>query len=236
VALEFRNGLPHSLITVARDITERKQAEAKINRLLAEKELILKEVHHRIKNNMNTVAALLSMQASSSSNSEVQTALAEAENRLRSMSILYDKLYRSENFQAMSIQEYVPTLVNELISNFPGLEDIPPQYALEDIIFDAKKLSVLGMIINELVTNIMKYAFSSGLKREPLIKVSIHTNEAGCIELLIADNGKGGLDIQQTEGFGLQLIKALVAQLEGTLKVKSPLGQGTEIFIEFKGE
>ena len=108
------------LICVVRDITERKRSEEKINALLAEKELILKEVHHRIRNNMNTIVCFLHLQSAALKDPSAIAALNDAENRVYSMMVLYEKLYQSVSFNDVSVKDYFPVLVDQIIGNFPA--------------------------------------------------------------------------------------------------------------------
>lgn len=141
------------------DITERAEAEDRIKTLLSEKELILKEVHHRIKNNLTTIDSFLSLQAETLGDPEAIGALEEAGNRVKSMAVLYDSLYQSADFSEMSIAKYLPLLIDEIMGNFPNARSIALVNHFDDFMLDAKTLQTLGIIINELLTNIMKYAF-----------------------------------------------------------------------------
>ncbi len=218
-------------LTNATDITERKLAEDKVKLLLAEKELILKEVHHRIKNNMNTIASLLSLQLGTVSDSSAASALEDASNRVQSMSLLYDKLYRSADFTNVPVSEYLGELVDEVIENFPNCSLVRTEKHLQDFILDAKRLQPLGIIINELLTNIMKYAFTG---RSAGIIVVSATNNDGCVAISVQDDGNGipeSVSFKNPSGFGLQLVEALTEQLKGTIRIER--GRGTKVVLEF---
>jgi two-component sensor histidine kinase len=129
-----------------------KEAEGEIRLLLAEKELILKEVHHRIKNNMSTVASLLSLQATLSLERATVDALEEAVNRLRSMTTLYDVLYKAPRYTEILAKDYLPPLIDDIISNFPHSGSVKVVKRVDDFILGAKKLQPLGIIVNELLT------------------------------------------------------------------------------------
>ena len=154
-----RDGEIVGLTVSSRDITERKRAEEKINALLEEKELLLREVHHRIKNNMNTMVSLLSLQSETMEDWKAVAALEDAKSRLQIMSVLYDKLYRTENLREMSIKDYLPALVDEIIDVFPNKASVQIETRIDDFVLGVKLLSPLGIIVNELLTNAMKYAF-----------------------------------------------------------------------------
>lgn len=220
------------VFAAARDITERKEAEAKVQELLADKELILKEVHHRVKNNMNTIAALLTMQMDSHENPETVGILQDAVCRVQSMAVLYDKLYRSENPREIPIRDYLPALIGEITRIFPQKKSVAIETRLDDILLTAKILSPLGIIINELITNSMKYAFdgnSGGLITVTAVRKDTH------IILTYSDNGKGlpdSVTLENATGFGMQLLKGLTDQLHGTLRLER--GEGATFILEFE--
>ena len=184
------------------DITERKLAEADMKKLLAEKELILKEVNHRIKNNMNAMRSLFSLQGQRTNDAAAAGVLEDASNRMQSMEILYDQLYQAASFSELSIAAYVSPLVDAVIGNFPQGNLVRLEQHIDDFILDAKRLQPLGMIINELLTNIMKYAFPD--KSTGQITVSVQRSK-GLITLAVQDNGTGipaGIDFENSTGFG----------------------------------
>ncbi len=216
---------------VTRDITDRKLAEAKIDRLFLEKEILLQEVHHRIKNNMNTINSLLSLQAETLLEPSAIEALDDAASRVRSMAMLYDKLYQSTDYKEMSLKDYIPALVEQIIYNFPNSEIVKINLAIGDIILDAKKLSALGIIINELLTNIMKYAFIGRL--DGLITVSATLKEEK-VCIIVQDNGNGipvNISFENSTGFGLMLVGMLSKQIKGTISIDR--GIYTKIILEF---
>jgi len=213
------------------DVTSFRRAEDEIRGLLAEKELILKEAHHRVKNYMSTLIGLLSLQTSSLKEPSAIEALKEAQNRIHSMVLLYDKLYVSENFKAMSIAGYIPVLIDEIISNFPKSSEVTVEKHIDDFIIDAKKLQIIGIITNELITNIMKYAFTD--QQSGKITVSI-TRENNRVTLCIEDNGAGmpeSMDSGPSSGFGLRLVHMLAVQLKGNIRIDRRLG--TVFTIDF---
>ena len=219
------------LHTTWRDITERKKAEEKIKNLLTEKELLLKEVHHRIKNNMNTVAGIMSLQIETLKEPLAVAALKDARSRVQSMVILYDKLYRSEDLKELSFKEYISPLVDEIIGNFPNRAIVKIEKNIESFMVDTKKSSHLGIIINELLTNIMKYAFTGRDNGLITISASMKDNHA---TIIVEDNGIGipqSVDITNCKGFGLQLVDIMARQLRGSIKIERD--NGTKIILEF---
>ena len=165
------------------------QSELKIRGMLSEKELILKEVHHRIKNNMNAVSGLLQLQSVTVDNPAAVNALNNAVTRIRSMMVLYDKLYRSDSFIEVSVKLYLPSLIDDIISNFPNRGIVKTDNHIDDFVLDVDRLVPLGIIINELVTNMMKYAFTG--RESGCITISASMKEKRAV-FLIEDNGNGG--------------------------------------------
>ncbi len=216
---------------IAADITEREHAGKKINALLEEKQLILREVHHRIKNNMNTVAGLMYLQMDTLKEPAAVAALKDARSRVISMMVLYDKLYRSDDFNELSFREYIYPLVDEIVGNFPNKAIVKVEKNIDDFIIDSKRLSHLGIIINEIITNIMKYAFTG--RTDGTITISamaIHDR----VIISIKDDGIGipdSVDISAAAGFGLQLVDMMTRQLHGVMKFEH--GGGTRFILEF---
>jgi PAS domain S-box-containing protein len=216
------DGKPLMMFGTHTDITERKRAE----------ELMLREVHHRIKNNMNTIYGLLALQAMNLENPVAIAALNDASSRVQSMLILYEKLYNSTSFTAVSAIEYIPSLVQEIVSNFPNQKTVKIETAIEDFTINVKRLQPLGIIINELVTNIMKYAFA-GVDHGV---ISVSTSVVGPhVVLTLQDNGIGmpaSITFENSTGFGLTLVEKLTEQIHGTIRIER--GHGTRIVIDFE--
>lgn len=210
---------------IARDITRNKESEQEIARLLEEKDMLLREVHHRIKNNMNSVESLLSLQGSMLQSTEARQALEEARNRLQSMEVLYEKLYRSGNVTRMSAAEYLRSLAEEIIRVYSGdtaLEFLPD---LDDITMEVRVLSSLGMIVNELVTNSLKHAFAD--RKHGSISLTLSRESGEELRLRYSDDGVGiPEDILDGEshGLGMVLLQSLSDQLEGTLSMENAKG------------
>ena len=216
---------------VGRDITERERAEKEIKRQLAEKEVLLKEVHHRIKNNIASIGGLISLHMQSVTNPEAIAVLQDAIGRVNSMRILYDKLLITEDYRDISVKNYVESLADAVLALFPDRAKIKLEKQIADFQLDPKQLFPLGLIINELITNKMKYAF---IDREAgLITISLK-NIASHVTLDIRDNGNklpAGFDIDKTKGFGLMLVKMLSQQLGGSFSMEKQAG--TRCTVEF---
>jgi two-component sensor histidine kinase/HAMP domain-containing protein len=204
-----------------KEVTKR---EKEITIQLKEKKLILKETHHRIKNNLVTITALLTLHSKSVTNAEAISALQDAANRVKSMAILYEKLLLKDVYHTTSTKEYLNSLVKEIISLFPLGLSLKVGKQISDFQLDPKILIPLGIIINELFTNIMKYAFPD--RDSGLIEVTL-TKDQGNINLIIKDNGIGlpeGFDLEKQNGFGLMLIKMLTQQFEGSFTMENHFG------------
>jgi two-component sensor histidine kinase len=232
VALTDENGSVVEYEGIARDITEQKLAEEKIKALLAEKELILKEVHHRIRNNMSTICGLILLQIYSIKDESSANALRDTERRISSMMLLYDKLYRSENFNEISVADYIPPLVDEIVRNFPNSGKVNIIKKVDDFILSAKKVQSVGIIINELLTNIMKHAFTG--RDSGLITVTAEVKDGKAV-IIITDDGIGipeGIDFSTSKGFGMQLVSMLTTQLRGKISIER--GEGARFALEFE--
>ncbi len=220
-----------SCILSATDITDRKLAEETVYSLLSEKEILLKEVHHRVKNNMYNIGALLNMQANAQETPAAKSVLFDAAGRVQSMSVLYDKLYRSEYTGAVSLKEYLPDLVYEIVGIFPQKNSVKIKTQIDDIILDAKILSVLGMLVNELITNSMKYAFKG--RNDGVISVTVSRKDKKAV-IVIGDNGNGmpeSVNFKNSMGFGMQLVSMLTEQIGGSITIER--GEGTRFVLEF---
>lgn len=214
--------------------TERRNAE-----LVGEKENLLKEVQHRIKNTMNTMVSMLSLEAEALQEyPEAAAALSDAQSRFRSMEILYDQLYRTESHDRGSTGTYVTELVDKVVELFPAGRTVTVETDIDDVSLEAERLSTLGLIVNELVTNAMKHAYrerSNG-------KLSVRLNRRdGSIVLSVADDGPGfpedslradgSVDAQTGSSFGLSMVGALAEQLGATIYFEQDAG--TRAVLEF---
>jgi two-component sensor histidine kinase len=164
-------------------------------------------------------------------NPKAVTALLEAKDRMRSMGVLYDKLYRSENLREMSIKDDLPSLVDEIVGVFPNRGLVKVEKRIDDIMLGVKALSPLGIIVNELITNAMKHAFAG--RESGSINVSASAKD-GRVTLIVEDDGVGipeSVDIENSSGFGLQLVGMLTAQLDGTIRIERR--KGARFVLEF---
>jgi PAS domain S-box-containing protein len=219
------------VLAIIHEVTDQKLSELRIQSLLEEKEILLKEVHHRIKNSMSTVASLLAIQASDLVDPAAVKALEDARSRVKSMMLLYEKLYHSSNFRDVSLASYLPGLVDEIVGHFPNRSMVRVQTDIHDFILDARRLQPLGIITTELLTNVMKYAFCGRDGGQILVSAA---QADGWVVLVIQDDGNGmpeSINFDNSTGFGFQLVQALVLQLNGTIRMEQE--QGSRFIVEF---
>jgi len=223
-------GRPASLGLLT-DIDARKRQEERIAGLLRDKDLLLREVHHRVKNNLSVAMSLLALQSGEERKRDPDEVLMDAHNRLHAMVELYERLYRVGDFEAISVRDYLPSLVRGITAVFPQGKAVAFDLDLEDLRLDPQRLSSIGIIVNEIVTNSMKYAFEK--VAEPRIGISVRSRGER-VELACGDNGPGlpaGLDLAEPQGFGIQLISMLAEQLHGSLRTGE--GTGTSWLLGF---
>lgn len=217
------------VIAVIRDITERKQAEARIRASLQEKEVMLKEIHHRVKNNLQIVSSLLKLQAGYVETPQTLTVLQESQNRIRAMALVHETLYQSQDLASIDFAQYLQQLTSHLRKAYAGmLNDVEIALDIETIRLDLDTAVSCGLIVNELVSNALKYAFPPDISQTGKITITLRQNNDGQITLEIQDNGTGfpqDLDFRQTESLGLQLVNTLVIdELDGTITLEQHNG------------
>jgi len=218
------------------DITERKHAEEQLKESLREKEILLREIHHRVKNNMQVISSLLMLQEELSEDEKVIEMLKDSQNRIISMALIHEKLYRSENFSRIDLKEYIDDLVSGLFQSYGISEDkVALNINAENVLLGIDSAIPCGLIINELVSNSLKHAFPEYESGE--INILIHSTDEDMIELSIGDNGIGipeDLDFRRTESLGLRIVNVLVEnQLHGEITLNRD--RGTKFKIKFKG-
>jgi PAS domain S-box-containing protein len=219
-------------VIVSHDNSERRRDEEAIRRLLAEKEMILKEVHHRIKNFMGAILGIIRLQGASLAEPSAVAALADAGQRVQGMMLLYGKLYESATLTEMSLRDYLSDLVDEVLRNFPASASVTVEKDIDDIVLDPARLQSIGIIVNELLTNVMKHAFVG--KARGRIGVSAKL-EGRRVSLTVRDDGCGLSEAARTgdsAGFGLTLVRELVEQMEGRLLIDG--GEGTRFALDFE--
>lgn len=217
---------------IANDITDKKMVDEQIRLSLKEKEVLLKEVHHRVKNNLQVISSILNLQSSYVKDKRVLEILLESQNRIKSMAFVHESLYQTKDFSNISFREYVENISRNLVHSYAAT-DSPPllNLDLDDIQLNLDTAIPCGLIINELLTNSLKYAFPAG--KQGKIEIAIRKKDAN-VTINISDNGKGlpkEIDFRNTESLGLQLVVSLVEQING--KIRLDTKKGTKFTIEF---
>ncbi len=211
-------------IGVQADITPRREAEQRVERSLREKEVLLKEIHHRVKNNMQIISSLLSLQLEHITSAETRDLFLQSQNRIASMALVHEKLYQSNDLARIDFADYVRELTDNVVGSQVGAA--PVQFCLEagPVHLGIDTAIPCGLLINELVSNAYKHAFAPGTGGT--ITVRLHATADGLL-LEVQDNGKGipaGVDLRSTGSLGMQLVFTLVQQLRGSLEVSGPPG------------
>ncbi|MFP4363619.1 MAG: sensor histidine kinase [Spirochaetia bacterium] len=226
-------GKPSGSFAIITDISTQKQTENNLKVSLHEKEILLKEVHHRVKNNLQIISSLLNLQRDSSENEDIRTALAEAQSRITSMAQIHENLYESEDIAKVNMKTFVAQLTKSLETSFLDREKtVHISTDINEIYIEMSKAVSVGLIINELCSNAYKHAFSQQTKGNISISLQSNKNE---ITLIVKDNGSGVKNdgaILNGESLGGQLISALTQQIHGELKVFST-EEGTAVQIVF---
>jgi PAS domain S-box-containing protein len=223
-------GNPLAVVTVCEDITTRKETEARLRASLAEKDVLLKEIHHRVKNNLQIISSLLNLQMKKITEAKTRAELNATRNRIRSMALIHAKLYQSQNLSQINFAEYIEEFSRQLRS----LYNVNPNRVKLVLDIDAVYLDVdvaipCGMIVNELLTNALKYAFPE--QRSGEIRVVLRA-EAAATVLSVEDNGVGlssEIDLAEVDTLGLQLVRGLAQQLNGTVTIEQ--NGGTRVVI-----
>jgi PAS domain S-box-containing protein len=237
----MEEGVSVGAVMVFRDITERKNSEDLIRKSLEEKEALLKEIHHRVKNNLQIVYSMLNLQTSQIKDKDAIELFKESKNRIFSMALIHEKLYQSKSLAKVDLGEYIRNLTNNLFSSYGVSErTISPKIHVENITLNIDTVIPCALIINELVSNSLKYGFPDLSRRrsgESEIRIELRRAVNNRFTLTISDNGVGlpeGFEIQKSESLGLKLVSVLVNQLQGSIRVDT--NRGVEFAITFKAD
>jgi PAS domain S-box-containing protein len=221
------------LIFTVQDVTEQLKAEEFLKNSLVEKEILLREVHHRVKNNLQTISSLLDLQAESISEQKILEAFRSSQSRIKSMALIHERLYKAEDLSKIKAEEYIEKLIDYLEDTYTSPSwDIEITIDIKDLFLNLDVAIPCGLIINELVSNSIKYAFPDN--RKGRINISLRADESKNLILTISDNGTGiplEMLIQDSQTLGLQLVKLLVKQLNGKMEIDG--ANGTTIKIIF---
>ena len=220
--LRPRDGSLQGFVCVAQDLTDRKRIEEEVRRALAEKELLLREVHHRVKNNMQVISSLLAMQSSRAEDPRVAASFEESQGRIRSMALIHEQLYRSADLTGIDLGSYLRILTDQVLESFGKEAAIDVDVRVTDPGLEVDRALACGLIVNELVANAIKHAFPRGGGR---VRLSLVEGPEDTCELVVADDGLGLTAPEEILGatsMGMSLVRTLVDQLEGELAVESP--------------
>jgi two-component system, sensor histidine kinase PdtaS len=202
------------------------------DQLLTDKELLLREIHHRVKNNLEVVSSLLALQSDQINDPNTKEAMLEGQNRVHSIGIVHQKLYQGENLGTIEMKDYFVNLSESVLDSFGAEGRVNIEFAMEKLNVDIDTAVPLGLIVNELLTNTLKYAFPD--KQSGSIRIKLEKQTGDILHLEVSDNGIGKSGITQGTGFGGQLISLLTRQLNGSMKEETK--NGTRVLFDFKLE
>jgi PAS domain S-box-containing protein len=232
--VERTNDLSRANIQLVAEIDARAKAEGAIKRSLEEKDLLLREIHHRVKNNLQIISSLLNLQSRSIHDENVLESLRESQSRVRAMALVHERIYRSHNISDIDLKEYLTYLTRQIFS-FYNIQHsrIRSTITMDDIPADIDTVIPVGLIMNELVSNSLKHAFTDG--RNGIISIEGIQQEPDMLRFIYHDDGVGfppGFDWKNTESLGLRLVNNLVDQLNGTIDLG--VGEGTTFIITIR--
>ncbi|HEY9877117.1 MAG TPA: histidine kinase dimerization/phosphoacceptor domain -containing protein [Leptolyngbyaceae cyanobacterium] len=221
---------------VQNELTERTRAEEQLKVSLREKESLLKEIHHRVKNNLQIISSVLRLQSDFVRDEKVMALFNDSQNRIRSMALIHEKLYQSRDLLRISMSEYIRDLTNNLLSSYVARsQKVGLMVDADSIWLNIDTAIPCGLIINELVSNALKHAFPTTSNQKNNVWVTINRTDDSCFVLTVRDNGIGfpdNLDFRNTESLGLELVCIFTEQLEGSLELTKD--QGTQFIVTFK--
>ena len=198
--------------------------------LVKDKELLLREIHHRVKNNLEIVSSLLALQSARIDDPNTREAMQEGQNRVQSIGIVHQKLYQGENLDSIEMKDYFTNLGESILDSFGAAGRISVEYRMEKLFLDIDTAVPLGLIVNELLTNSLKYAFPDNGRGS--IYILLQKQPGAILHLEVGDNGIGKSGITQGTGFGAQLISLLTRQLNGIMKEE--ISSGTTVIFDFR--
>jgi len=215
---------------IEKTVSELNTTQASLVARNSENELLLKEIHHRVKNNLEVVSSLLELQSNQIDDPHTKDAMLASQNRVHSIGIVHQKLYQGENLGAIEMKDYFINLSESILDSFSAQKRVQVECAMSSLNVDIDTAVPLGLIVNELLTNTIKYGFPEG--RNGKVQIKLEHGANGNLQTQVSDNGVGKSGSIKGTGFGGQLISLLTRQLGGTIKEDS--SNGTHIFFEFK--
>jgi two-component sensor histidine kinase/DNA-binding NarL/FixJ family response regulator len=223
---QITEALTHRAEELARVITERQHAEEQLKASLQDKEVLLREIHHRVKNNLQIISSLLALQSESITDRQALELFRESRNRVQSMARIHEKMYRSRDLVRIDFGEYIRSLASDLFRTYrvPG-SAVQLDIDVTDVFLGIDTAIPCALILNELIANSLKYAFPPG--RHGTIRVALHRDPDGRLVLTVSDDGvgfPGTLDFRTTRSLGLQIVTTLTKQLDGTIDLLDRTG------------
>jgi two-component sensor histidine kinase len=218
---------------ISLDLTEINLCQEKVNKIIQEKDILIKELHHRVKNNLQVISSILNLQSSYVSDPSTLDILQESQNRIKSMSFIHETLYRTTDFSSINFSEYIKSLSHNLIQSYT-LQNCKVDFVAD---IDTIEMSIdqsipCGLIVNELVSNALKYAFKDRKKGKLMIELKENGKQ---VSLRVSDDGVGlpeNFKFEKNDSLGVQLVYSLTEQLDGTIEVNSE--KGTSFLITFE--
>ena len=217
---------------ILEDITNQVKAENELKESLKEKEILLKEIHHRVKNNLQIISSLLNLQSSYVKNKYDLEIFEESRNRVKSMAMVHEKLYQSDDMARINFKDYIISLGSELFASYKVEPIIKLNIQVQEVMLDINNAIPCGLILNELITNSIKHAFPNSMEGTISIEMITFDN---IIEIMVSDDGVGipeNIDFSKTKTLGLQIVNNLVRQLDGSIGLDR--SNGTAFKITFK--
>jgi PAS domain S-box-containing protein len=230
VPIKDVKGKVSTLILTLQDVTERREAEKKIEESLREKELLLKEVHHRVKNNLAVIHSLLQLQSRHIKDNRYKEMLDDSMARIKTMGLIHERLYRSDDLAKINFSDYIEDMIDSMYASY-GISSrkVLLKKEIERMTLGLESAVPCGLIVNELLSNCMKHAFPGG--REGIINVILRVKDKSHIELIVRDSGVGipeDLDLEHRDSLGMTLIYSLAGQIQGDIELNREKG------VEFK--
>jgi PAS domain S-box-containing protein len=232
--LHDTRGAVCGIVGVGRDITERKNQEAQILASLKEKEILLREIHHRVKNNLQVISSLFNLQMERLADPLILSVFRESQDRILSMSMVHEALYQSESFSEIDFADYLESFVRRLLSSYcADPNQVELRINAESVTIGIDQAIPCGLIVHELVSNAFKHAFPAGRKKKGLLEVMFR-RVGNDLRLTVRDNGAGlpeSISFAKSESLGFRLVGILIEQLDGKMSVKRK--PGAEFIVTF---
>ncbi|MBA3898662.1 MAG: PAS domain S-box protein, partial [Bacteroidetes bacterium] len=233
--IRLKKGKIEEISCIAQDVTSKKLSELQIKKSLKEKEVLLKEVHHRVKNNLQVISSILNLQSSNIKEKKILNILRESQDRIKAMAYIHESLYQNKDFSNIKFSDYIGNLSKNLVYSYRIYNNlIELKLDIDEVYLNLDLAIPCGLIINELVSNALKYAFPRNKKGSIFIKVKVVGDS---LAIVVKDNGIGfpeGLDFRKTDSLGLQLVTTLTDQIQGNVEMETLKGGGTSFIINFK--